>query len=66
MYSSTLSLTSTLVGVGAQHHSSGVNGTNFTGGWVGARADLEGCGKSHPPPGFDPQTTQLVVSRYTD
>jgi len=42
MYSSTLSLTSTLVGVGGQRHSSGVNGIHFTGGWVGPRADLEG------------------------
>ena len=30
MYSSTLSLTSTLDGMGGQNHSSGVNGTHFT------------------------------------
>jgi len=23
-------------------------GTHFTGGWVGPRAGLDGCGKSHP------------------
>ena len=34
-----------------------------TGGWVGSRA---GCGKSRPPPGFDPRTIQPVASRYTD
>ena len=22
-------------------------GTNFIGGWVGLRADIDGCGKSH-------------------
>jgi hypothetical protein len=27
-----------------------------TGGWAGPRAGLEGCGKSRPPPGFDPRT----------
>jgi hypothetical protein len=40
-------------------------GTHFTGGWVGPRAGLEGR-KISSPPGFDPQTVQLVVSRYTD
>jgi len=35
-------------------------------GWVGRRAGLNGCGKSHPPPGFDPRTVQPVASRYTD
>jgi len=33
---------------------------------VGPRADLDGCGESRPPPGFDPRTVQLVASRYTD
>ena len=37
-----------------------------TGGWVGPRAGLDGCGKLHPPPGFDPRTVQFVASRYTD
>ena len=40
--------------------------THFTGGWVDPRAGLEGCGKSCPPPGFDPRTVQPVASRYTD
>ena len=30
------------------------------------RAGLDRCGKSRPPPGFDPRTVQLVASRYTD
>ena len=33
---------------------------------MGPRAGLDGCGKSRPPPGFDPQTVQPVASRYTD
>ena len=37
-----------------------------TGGWVGPRAGLDVCGKSRPPPGFDPRTVQPVASRYTD
>jgi hypothetical protein len=41
-------------------------GTHFIGGWVGPRAGLDGCGKSHPAPGFDPRTVQPVASRYTD
>ena len=40
--------------------------TPCTGGWVGPRAGLDGCGKSHPPPGFDPRTVHPVASRYTD
>ena len=39
--------------------------THFTGGCVGHRAGLDG-GKISSPPGFDPQTVQPVVSRYTD
>ena len=35
-----------------------------TGGWVGSRTGLDGCGKSRNPPGFDPRTVQLVASRY--
>ena len=35
-------------------------------GWVGLRAGLDGCGKSRPPPGFDPRTVQPVASSYTD
>ena len=41
-------------------------GIHFIGGWMDARAGLDGCGKSRPPPGFDPQTVQPVASRYTD
>jgi len=33
---------------------------------MGPRASLDGCGKSPPPPGFDPRTLQPVASRYTD
>jgi hypothetical protein len=40
--------------------------THCIGGWVGIRASLDGCGKSHPPPGFDHRTVQPVASRYTD
>ena len=41
-------------------------GTHCTGGWVGPRAGLDGCGDSRPTPGFDPQTVQPVASRYND
>ena len=41
-------------------------GTHRTGGWVGLRAGLDRCGKSRPPPAFDPQTIQPIASRYTD
>ena len=40
--------------------------THCAGGWVGPRAGLDRCGKSRPPPGFDPRTVQPVASRYTD
>ena len=39
-------------------------GTNFTGGWVGPRAGLDGR-KISSPPGFDPGPSSPVVSRYT-
>ena len=39
-------------------------GTHFIRGWVGPRAGLDGCGKSCPPPGFDPRTVKPVASRY--
>ena len=41
-------------------------GIHCTGGWVGSRAGLDGCGKSRPPPEFDPRSVQPVASRYTD
>jgi len=40
--------------------------THCTGGWVSPIAGLDRCGKSRPPPGFDPQTVQPVASHYTD
>jgi hypothetical protein len=40
--------------------------THFIGGWVGLIAGLDRCWKISPPPGFDPQTIQPVVSRCTD
>ena len=40
--------------------------THCVGGWVGLRAGLDGCGKYHLLPGFDPETVQPVESRYTD
>ena len=41
-------------------------GTRCTGGWVGTRAGLDGCGKIGPNRGFDPRTFQHVASRYSD
>ena len=40
--------------------------THWTGGWLGTRVGLDGCGKSRLPPGFDPRTVQPVAGRYTD
>jgi len=40
-------------------------GNLFIGGRVGPTAGMEGCGKSRPPPGFDPRTVQPVASPYT-
>jgi len=54
MYISTLSLTLGLDGVGGQRHaaaslSPGMSpGTHSTGGWVGSRVPLGGCGKLRP------------------
>jgi hypothetical protein len=66
-----LSLTSALDGVGGRHAPAALPlGKDpvpiVIGGWVGPRAGLDICGKSRPPPGFDPRTVQPVVSRYTD
>ena len=58
MYSSTLSLTSALDGVGGQRHAPAAlppgkrPGTHCIGGLVGPRAGLDGCGKSHLPTGI--------------
>ena len=60
------------MGVGGQLHAPAAlppvkrPGNHCIGGWVGPRAGLDGCGKSRPPPGFDPRTVQPVASRYTD
>ena len=65
-------MTTALEGVRGQRHApAGLYprerpGTHCTGGWVGPRAGLDRCGKSRPPPGFDPRTVQPVASRYTD
>ena len=58
---------------GDQHHAPATltpppgkrRGTHCTGGWVGPRAGLDGCGKSRPSSGLDPRTVQPVASRYT-
>ena len=60
------------MGVGGQRHAPAAlfpgkrPSTHYIGGWVGPTAGLDGCGKSRPPPGFDPRTFQHVASRYTD
>ena len=65
-------MTTALEGVRGQRHAPAAlyplerPGTYCTGGWVGPRVGLDSCGKSRPPPGFDPRTVQLVASRYTD
>jgi len=40
--------------------------THCTGDWVGPRASMDRCGKSHPPTGFDPWTVQPLANRYTN
>jgi len=37
-------------------------GTHCIGGWVGPTASLDGCGKSRPPPGFDPRAVLPVAT----
>jgi hypothetical protein len=39
-------------------------GTHCTGGWVGLRAGLDVCEKSRPPPGFDPRTVIITVTKF--
>jgi len=69
MYNSTLSLTSALNGGGWLRPRPGQftprerPGIHRTGGWVGPKAGLEGCGKSRHTPEFDPRTVQPVASR---
>jgi len=65
-------MTTALEGVSGQRYALAAlylrerTGTHCTGGWVGPRAGLNRCGKSRPPPGFDPRTVQPVASHYTD
>ena len=60
------------MGLGSgQHHALaalplGKTQDHCTGGWVGIRASVDGHRKSHPPLGFDPQTVQPIVNRYTN
>jgi hypothetical protein len=56
--------------VGGQRHAPAAlprkkPGTHCIGGWVGGRPGLDGCGKSHQPPEFDPRTFQAEASRYS-
>jgi hypothetical protein len=65
-------LSFSFVGVKCQRHATVAfysrerPGTHWTGDWMDPRAGLDRCGKSRPPPGFDPRTVQPVASRYTD
>ena len=57
------------MGTGGQHHSPAALPPGKTRYPLYRRlggAGLDGCGKSRPPPGFDPLTVQSVASRYTD
>ena len=70
-YSSTLSLTSALDGVGGQRQAPAVlppGKTRYTlyKRLGGPRAGLDGCGKSRPSSGFHPRTIHSIDSRYTD
>jgi hypothetical protein len=73
MYSSTLSLTSALDGVGGQRHAPAALPPGKTRyllykyrrlDWPQSRSGQ--VRKFVPPPGFDPNTFQPVASRYTD
>ena len=73
MYSSTLPSTSALDGGGWStpcpgHFTPGKNRCLLYRRLGGPMADMDGCGKSRPPPrpGFDPRTVKPVASRYTD
>jgi hypothetical protein len=73
-YTSIISLTSAIDGVGGQRHGPAAfspgkrSVTHCVGGWVGSRAGLDVCGKSRPPPppGFDPHTVQPVLTPCSD
>jgi len=70
MYSSTVSLTSALDGVGGQRHAPAALPPGMTryplyrrlGGTQGRSGRVRNIS---PPPGFDPRTVQPVTSRYT-
>ena len=71
MYSSTLSLTSALYGVGGQRHAPAALPPGKTryplyrrlGGPQGRSGQVR---KISPPPGFDARTVQPAANRYTD
>jgi hypothetical protein len=70
-YSSTLSLTSMLDGVGGQRNAPaalppGKTRYSLYRGLGGLQGRCGRARKISPPPGFDPRTAQLVASRYTD
>jgi hypothetical protein len=71
MYTSTLSLTSVLDGMGGHCHAPTALPPGKTrypldeAGWALGPV-WTGAEKSRPPPGFDPQTVQPVEIRYTD
>ena len=70
-YSSTLSLTSALDGVGGQRHAPAAlppetPRTHCTGGWVRPRGRSGRVRETSPSTGFDPRTVQPVASRFTD
>jgi hypothetical protein len=71
MYSSTLSLTSALEGVGVQRHAPAALPPGKTRYPLyrrlgGSQCRSERVRKISPPPGFDTRTVQPVASRYTD
>jgi hypothetical protein len=71
MYSSTLSSTSTLNGLGGQRHapvalSPGKTRYPLHRRLIGPQGGSGRVRKISPPPGFDPHTVQPVASRYTD
>ena len=70
-YSSTLSLTLALDGVGCQHHAPAAlvpntEPTSIVQEVGGCRAGLDRCRKYRPLPRLDLRTIQPVMSRYTD
>jgi len=71
MYSSTLSLTLTLDGVGGQRHASAalpLEKTRYQLYWSlgGSQRRSGRLQKISPPPGFDTRTVQAVASHYAD